>query len=136
MNSGLSCDASSCSLHCVSTSPLSSPFPELHSHNGVPSDFQHAIIYNSIRRARENLARVEAVIATLATRRAELDKFIRDHTGMVSAMRRFPNEILAEIFSRCVDPDAEFDPLRNGVWILGRVCQRWRAVALGTPELW
>ncbi|KAJ7649724.1 hypothetical protein FB45DRAFT_1017182 [Roridomyces roridus] len=44
-------------------------------------------------------------------------------------MRRFPNE-------SCVDPDAEFDPLRNGVWILGWVCQRWRAVALGTPELW
>ncbi|KAJ7649721.1 hypothetical protein FB45DRAFT_885699 [Roridomyces roridus] len=134
MDSGLSCD-SSCSVHCVPTSPLSSPFPELYS-NGVPSDSQHAIIFDSIQRAKADLARIEAEMATLKAQRAELNRFICYHTGMISAVRRFPNETLADIFSRCVDPDAEFDPLRNGVWILGRVCQRWRAVALGTPELW
>ncbi|KAJ7649728.1 hypothetical protein FB45DRAFT_1049917 [Roridomyces roridus] len=134
MDSRPSCDAL-CSLHCVSTASLSSPFPELYS-NGVPSDSQHAIISHSIQRAKEDLARVEAEIATLKAQRAELDKFIRDHTGMLSAMRRFPNEIFGEIFSRCVDPDAAFDPLRNDVWILARVCQRWRAVALDIPKLW
>ncbi|KAJ7649759.1 hypothetical protein FB45DRAFT_1075413 [Roridomyces roridus] len=134
MDSRPSCDAL-CSLHCVSTVPLSSPFPELYS-NGVPSNSQHMIISESIRRAKQDLLRVEAEIATLKAQRAELKRFISVHTGMVSAMRRFPNEILAEIFSRCVDPDAAFDPLGNEVWILARVCQRWRAVASDTPELW
>ncbi|KAJ7649910.1 hypothetical protein FB45DRAFT_997123 [Roridomyces roridus] len=54
----------------------------------------------------------------------------------MSSLRRFPNEMLSEIFLRCVDAAATFDPVHNAGWALARVCQRWRSVALTTPDLW
>ncbi|KAJ7171981.1 hypothetical protein C8R46DRAFT_1084418 [Mycena filopes] len=47
-----------------------------------------------------------------------------------------PPELVAEIFLHCIDfepvtPDVDTAPL-----VLTRVCRRWRAIALSTPELW
>ncbi|KAJ7171987.1 hypothetical protein C8R46DRAFT_991904 [Mycena filopes] len=47
-----------------------------------------------------------------------------------------PPELVAEIFLHCIEfepvtPDVDTAPL-----VLTRVCRRWRAIALSTPELW
>ncbi|KAL0565137.1 hypothetical protein V5O48_016895 [Marasmius crinis-equi] len=46
-----------------------------------------------------------------------------------------PAEIIAEIFLRCPYDRSTFE-VEKTPWILGRVCRRWREVALGMPELW
>ncbi|ESK82349.1 hypothetical protein Moror_2215 [Moniliophthora roreri MCA 2997] len=48
---------------------------------------------------------------------------------------RLPVEILSLIFIECPHIDSTFKA-QTTPWTLGRVCRAWRAVALGTPELW
>ncbi|KAJ7649818.1 hypothetical protein FB45DRAFT_718963, partial [Roridomyces roridus] len=98
-------------------------------------ELQTAPILDAIQKAKTELARVEAAIANLTAQRAGLDDFIQSHTTVVG-LRCFPNELLAEIFLRCVDYRSYFDPLTNGPWIVARVCRRWRNVALSCPGLW
>lgn len=67
------------------------------------------------------------------------------HTG-VYELRRLPPEILSIIFLYCLNSrwqDPEW-PLRSSSHpsldttplLLGRICRRWRAVTLSTPQLW
>ncbi|KAJ7239212.1 hypothetical protein B0H12DRAFT_82827 [Mycena haematopus] len=56
-----------------------------------------------------------------------------------SALRRFPPEILAEIFRICVAADMSMDGVLDtwtAPWVLGQICRSWRTVALSTPRLW
>ncbi|KAF7358109.1 F-box domain-containing protein [Mycena venus] len=59
---------------------------------------------------------------------------------LISALRRFPPEILAEIFLFCVaDVQADDEPgifMNQAPWVLGQVCGYWRKVACSTPRLW
>ncbi|KAJ6594877.1 hypothetical protein B0H19DRAFT_1097000 [Mycena capillaripes] len=59
---------------------------------------------------------------------------------LVSALRRFPSELLAKIFAFCVaDAQVDEEPgldVREAPWVLGQVCDSWRTVALSTPQLW
>ncbi|KAJ7168009.1 hypothetical protein C8R46DRAFT_1094693 [Mycena filopes] len=48
-------------------------------------------------------------------------------------MRHFPNEILHEIFQRCLLRIPSFD---KTPWALSQVCSRWRAITLYSPQLW
>ncbi|KAJ7649703.1 hypothetical protein FB45DRAFT_1148 [Roridomyces roridus] len=128
---------SSCPVHCGATLPLQSPFPELLSSNIAPSTDAHsAIIYEAIQKARMDAARVETAFVQLSARRSELNDFIRKNSSILSPIRRFPAEILSQIFGRCVRPNDTFNPRRHAAWVVARVCRRWRAVALDTPELW
>ncbi|KAJ7649966.1 hypothetical protein FB45DRAFT_886452, partial [Roridomyces roridus] len=81
-----------------------------------------------------DLGRVQDAIALLSAQRTELNEFIRKQGSLM--LRRLPNEMLSEIFVRCVDADATFDPVNNAGWVLARVSRRWRSVALTTPDLW
>ncbi|KAG2089430.1 uncharacterized protein F5147DRAFT_587113 [Suillus discolor] len=62
------------------------------------------------------------------------------HKGLLSALWRFPTEVLSQIFNHCL-PETTFSlsPLSFRVKapiLLTRICQRWREVAVGTPDLW
>ncbi|KAJ7649805.1 hypothetical protein FB45DRAFT_997068 [Roridomyces roridus] len=124
-----------CSMDCGASQPLVSPLPELFASNDIPSDLQAAPILEALQNARTEIARVDAAIANLTAQRAGLVNFIHRHASVVSGLRCFPNELLTEIFLRCVDL-GRFDPLTNRPWIVARVCRRWRDVALSCPELW
>ncbi|KAJ7613914.1 hypothetical protein FB45DRAFT_886029 [Roridomyces roridus] len=124
-----------CSMNCGASQPPVSPLPELLASNDIPSELQTAPILDAIQKAKTELARVQAAIANLTAQRAELDDFIQRHTSVVG-LRCFPNELLSEIFLRCVDYHSHFDPLTNGPWVVARVCRRWRAVAFSCPRLW
>ncbi|KAJ6573417.1 hypothetical protein DFH09DRAFT_981714 [Mycena vulgaris] len=57
--------------------------------------------------------------------------------SLLSALRRFPEEILAEIFMICVahvKGHLIYEP--GAPWVLGQICSRWRQIALTTPRLW
>jgi hypothetical protein len=56
------------------------------------------------------------------------------HRALLSASRRFPLEILGEIFVQCAHKsitEARVIPLRTS-----SVCKRWRQAAFSTPRLW
>ncbi|KAG2098211.1 uncharacterized protein F5147DRAFT_714083, partial [Suillus discolor] len=53
------------------------------------------------------------------------------HKGLLSALWRFPTEVLSQIFNHCL-PETPF----KAPVLLTRICQRWREVAVGTPDLW
>ncbi|KAJ7218775.1 hypothetical protein C8J57DRAFT_1537444 [Mycena rebaudengoi] len=73
-------------------------------------------------------------------RNAIADKILR-HQSVISVARRVPPEILGEILlltlpsqedgmsdkASCVD---------SSPWLVGRICSRWREIALALPELW
>ncbi|KAG1816178.1 hypothetical protein EV424DRAFT_1073783 [Suillus variegatus] len=62
------------------------------------------------------------------------------HKGLLSALWRLPTEVLSKIFNHCL-PETIFSlsPLNLRVKapvLLTRICQRWREVAVCTPDLW
>ncbi|KAJ7649947.1 hypothetical protein FB45DRAFT_6030 [Roridomyces roridus] len=127
---------STCSTHCHLFRPLNlgDPSEGLLLSNTIPSDLQIATISTALDKAKQDITRVQDAIALLSAQRAELNEFIRLQGSVVS--RRLPNEMLSEIFVRCVDADATFDPVHNAGWVLARVSRRWRSVALTTPDVW
>ncbi|KAJ7471457.1 hypothetical protein B0H11DRAFT_1369585, partial [Mycena galericulata] len=127
-----------CSMHCsgAGPEPLLSPIPELLSNSSPPSDSQIDAIRDVIERAKKNLVYLRGAIEQLDRQHSELTDFVQNHTAVLSPMRRFPGEILSEIFIRCVDPHVPLDPLRNGHWVISQVCRRWRVVALAFPAMW
>ncbi|KAJ7268224.1 hypothetical protein B0H12DRAFT_972596, partial [Mycena haematopus] len=60
----------------------------------------------------------------------------------LAPIRRIPNEILSLIFTCYVDSVKDIESPRHGtnvhqsVWILGHICNHWRAVLLSTHALW
>ncbi|KAL0956929.1 hypothetical protein HGRIS_003033 [Hohenbuehelia grisea] len=63
---------------------------------------------------------------------------IRLLDAVLSPVRRLPPEILAEVFSQYVlSCEKEHSCVtEHGPWLLGRISSYWRAVVLGTPNLW
>ena len=60
--------------------------------------------------------------------------FLEEHKGLLSAVRRLPYELLAQIFYFCAndrEPCWTVPP-----WTLAHVSRRWRAVALSFPKIW
>ncbi|KAJ7605416.1 hypothetical protein FB45DRAFT_1069376 [Roridomyces roridus] len=131
------CD-SSCSTHCGLFGPLDlgDPSDGLVSSNDAPSSLQIDTISAAIGKAETHLVRVKEAIAILTAQGNELEVFLQNHRAVMSPLRRLPNEMLSEIFLRCMDFDAPFDPVRNEAWVLARVCRRWRSVASTTSHLW
>jgi hypothetical protein len=85
----------------------------------------------------EKIARLQAIIDDLSRDKDNLSKFVRDHRALLSGARRLPQDLVQEIFFRCIPAN------RNAVMcstesplLLGRICSSWRQIALITPQLW
>ncbi|KAJ7146555.1 hypothetical protein C8R44DRAFT_566678, partial [Mycena epipterygia] len=73
----------------------------------------------------------------------DLRHLVEQHVTVVSPIRRFPPEVLAEIFWWTRLPPHDYSrsavtpDLRTQVpWNISRVCTRWRAISVGLPTLW
>ncbi|KAJ7193914.1 hypothetical protein GGX14DRAFT_378418, partial [Mycena pura] len=127
-----------CTAHCTDARPQppQSPCIDLLSNNFAPRDRDDSQIHeirNSIQSAEAGLAQLQATIARLTSQHAALQEFVDSHRGVACGLRRFPNEILFEIFSHCIHPTL---PPCHALSSVIRVCTRWRAVALASPSLW
>ncbi|KAG1795892.1 hypothetical protein EV424DRAFT_1648753 [Suillus variegatus] len=59
------------------------------------------------------------------------------HKGLLSVLWRLPTEVLSQIFNHCLSETKLWPPSNlRSLMLLTRICQRWREVAVGTPDLW
>ncbi|KAL0581137.1 hypothetical protein V5O48_000926 [Marasmius crinis-equi] len=89
----------------------------------------------NLRELDANIARVEETLNKLRIQRETLQDFIDSHRALLSPFRRLPEDIVREIFLRCLDPY----PIRStkrAPLLLTTICRSWRDIALATPRLW
>ncbi|KAF7317090.1 hypothetical protein HMN09_00443700 [Mycena chlorophos] len=115
--------------------PLESEIPSIH--------LLETAIQARIARVDGELAVLAAHLAQLEATRASLLLEYQRIRGLLSPLRRFPTELLAEVFKASVLPpsrstrglDRSMD-LRDGPWSLMHISSWWRSVALATPAIW
>lgn len=77
------------------------------------------------------------ILSALYSQRYQHYKHIRRYKSILSVVRRLPIEILAEIFLFCCIGPAFLPPSRTDPRLmLSHTSSRWRAIALGLPEMW
>ncbi|PPQ63393.1 hypothetical protein CVT24_005658 [Panaeolus cyanescens] len=112
--------------------------------NDCPADALASAIQERLRDPSAMLASMDAEIEDLQsrlkdvqTRRQELQASIASYQTVMSPIRRLSDDVLREIFVRCL---SEFYPSLDGrshaPLLLTHICKRWRNVAFTTPRLW
>ncbi|KAF9016225.1 hypothetical protein BDZ89DRAFT_1166368 [Hymenopellis radicata] len=121
---------------------------ELFRQNHPPLDVELPAFRKIVEDARAALEDVDSkifqarqLLKNLLSARQRAESHLEEAKSVLHPMRSIPNELLLEIFSRCIpeifsdeDPDA-LDP-KGAPWLLARVCHRWRELAVNTPQLW
>ncbi|KAJ7171264.1 hypothetical protein C8R46DRAFT_183599 [Mycena filopes] len=132
------------SIGCVSqitSGSILSTSPELLSSTaGPPSDSQATVLRSEIERAKQeistaslHIAHLQDALARLLRHREEMENLVRTNTGVLSTLRRFPNELLLEVFHHTL---VESPAVHQVPWVLSEVCSHWRRVTLAAPFLW
>ncbi|KAL0065711.1 hypothetical protein AAF712_007352 [Marasmius tenuissimus] len=124
--------------------------------NDPPSTLEANVLCQEYNEHTELVASLDMETAQLQASMAALDRRRKQTLGRLPAyklalnpIRRLPNEILAYIFTLCVDnkPFAErkrtahdgvcftLSP-KNPPWVLSYVSRKWRSLALSLPQLW
>ncbi|KAJ7157061.1 hypothetical protein C8R43DRAFT_832370, partial [Mycena crocata] len=85
----------------------------------------------------EEILQACCALAKVVARRATCSKRPQLLNAVLAPIRRVPAEILAEIFTHCVQNDAHsLTNPRYAPLLLGRVCGLWRNVSISTAVLW
>lgn len=123
---------------------MESRFTPLLSTNYVPSKDElneiHKLLEDPVDqlvRLDAEIARLQNIIGELSLKRNQLHTDIVRHGNLIAPLRRIPEELLQEIFLRClpVDHNAVMS-CHEAPLLLGRVCSQWRSVSISTPRLW
>ncbi|KAK2462011.1 hypothetical protein APHAL10511_006474 [Amanita phalloides] len=71
---------------------------------------------------------------------------LRERLNLAAPINRFPDELLVEIFLKCLPPQLVFNPQEHTLMTtpicrmtplsFAKICRRWRAVTINTPLLW
>lgn len=81
------------------------------------------------------LSRLRPIMKKVKRRCVELKLQIHYQTGLLSPIRRLPNELLSEILLYSSGGRVDVCSPRSDVWKFERVCKRWRDVSLSS-EVW
>ncbi|THU93094.1 hypothetical protein K435DRAFT_779985 [Dendrothele bispora CBS 962.96] len=115
----------------------SSPFYHLLDTNHATSCAEAKHIREFLRLPEQELRDIDEEIARLHTRKEKLSSYIHKHRQLLSPIRRFPPEMIAELFTYCLP--STYPPTRDpseAPLLLTLVCKQWREIALCTPYLW
>ncbi|KAK6996899.1 hypothetical protein R3P38DRAFT_3068324, partial [Favolaschia claudopus] len=112
-------------------------FSEYIGTNYIPTDTEIAQIGAHLVPYEMELVHLEAQIQALSVQRDRLKSYIDSHKALISQPRRIPQDIVEEIFLDCLPTahNAVMDA-REAPLLLGRICSRWRSIALALPKLW
>jgi len=120
-----------------------SPFPELAKSNLPPNELEISSINKLIQETESELGLISDALGSLKKLEIALNQRREDrlayeatHKTMLSAIRRLPTEILADIFTICIEKDSRFIDVATPPWTLAHTCQRWRLICRSTPSLW
>ncbi|KAK1231305.1 hypothetical protein PQX77_005585 [Marasmius sp. AFHP31] len=124
----------------------------LYRSNNPPTPNDLHVLRKEYESVAESTSQLDSQLAQLQARvesqRRELAEHSLVYKSVLSPLRLFPNELLAQIFGLCVDgarvmespsEDTNFPSTLDtgkGPWVLSQVCRRWREVALSLPALW
>ncbi|KAJ7439221.1 hypothetical protein FB451DRAFT_1302670 [Mycena latifolia] len=112
--------------------------------NYVPSDAEVEEIHNvlveplqQLALLEERITQMQEVMNKLIAEHAALEAEIKEHTALLSPIRRIPQDILETIFVACL-PTAHnaIISAREAPLLLGHICSYWRGVAHSMPALW
>jgi hypothetical protein len=79
---------------------------------------------------------LQTTIDDLCVKRSELHDYVVWHQAFLTSMRRVLQEILQEIFIRCLPAHHNaIMSCREAPLLLGQVCSLWRSVSISTPRL-
>ncbi|KII88694.1 hypothetical protein PLICRDRAFT_54522 [Plicaturopsis crispa FD-325 SS-3] len=117
------------------------PFPSLLATNDVPSAVAIPRVRQDIHDTEATLsvvesemARLQHILTRLASEQKMLQRCLNANRGLVSSLRRLPNELLSQIFIACLPKDVA--TIHAVVLRLGSVCRLWWDIAISTPDLW
>ncbi|SJL06946.1 uncharacterized protein ARMOST_10288 [Armillaria ostoyae] len=120
-----------------------SPFKSLVFTNDSPSNLEaksvEEFLHDHLRellKQDEEIARVSALLNRLTNKRRHLQQYINAHQGILSPIRTFPPEILAEIFMQTLDDHYDVFDTKRGPWVFGHVCRRWKDISRSCPAPW
>ncbi|KAL0569954.1 hypothetical protein V5O48_012003 [Marasmius crinis-equi] len=123
------------------------PIPQniLHSDH-IPSETdipQNRVILEQeeelLRMYDEEIARLQPILENLKHQRSQVQDRINKRRSVISVLRRFPTEILGEIFWHCVGDVSLYITRRRFSTValnISHVCSRWRTIVIGLPNLW
>ncbi|KAJ7168021.1 hypothetical protein C8R46DRAFT_951156 [Mycena filopes] len=129
-------------LEAVTALPPQHSYPELLSTSaGPPTEFQSTVLWAEVNRAEAGISivdahlhRLQSAVEKLLLYRENLEFITITRRGVLSALRRLPNEILVEIFQHNIIPN--WSRQVCAPWVASQVCSRWRTVAVASPVLW
>ncbi|TDL19029.1 hypothetical protein BD410DRAFT_774415, partial [Rickenella mellea] len=110
--------------------------------NYTPTFNERCSIKTLVDSMEQELSSLNQVLLPLIARRDKLSGSIAAHKALLTPARRLPPELVSEIFTHATvyggldnlmlpRPRVSEAPLK-----LGRICRRWRQIALSTPSLW
>ncbi|KAF9017811.1 hypothetical protein BDZ89DRAFT_1140440 [Hymenopellis radicata] len=82
------------------------------------------------------ISRLQASLSTIQAHRSRLQCDIKGYLMRRSVFHHFPPEVLARIFYWFGLTSTSILCIRQGPWVLARVCSRWRQVVRSHPSLW
>ena len=91
---------------------------------------------NEIASLDEKISQMRDAMERMQERRSALHDHAAAHKGLVSSLRRFPAEILSEIFLHSLPAFPRAMSEDQAPLLLDRVCRRWKDVSRSTPALW
>ncbi|KAJ2912771.1 hypothetical protein MD484_g7640, partial [Candolleomyces efflorescens] len=116
---------------------LHSPFTQRLGTNYIPSHREVAQISAILHEPLQQLSALDVQISALQAAQTKLKAAVERHIALCHPIRRFPNELLEEVFGYCL-PTTHL-PVMNALeapMLLTHVCRLWRNVALSMPKLW
>ncbi|KAK0205378.1 hypothetical protein DFS33DRAFT_1327818 [Desarmillaria ectypa] len=124
---------------------IPSPFRDLIAVNGAASGSQLSCYLQGVRAdisaQHDTIRRIKIAFKEAQDERDRLQRIADSHVGLMSAFRKFPPEILTQIFQLAVASPPGEQPkgimqVFESLWRIGAVCGLWRSIVLSNPPLW
>ncbi|RXW14289.1 hypothetical protein EST38_g11567 [Candolleomyces aberdarensis] len=121
--------------------PSASPFAQHLHTNYVPSNSELTHLWSLVDERQKLVDALDREIEELAKCRDQQAKFVKEHSALLSPIRRVPNDILSLIFLACLPHNSSRERLTglsaaHPALVVSHVCQRWRQLSFNTPLLW